>query len=155
MRPSVKVFSSWIRRGSSSHPTACSLGRTYLRQVSRSVIAIDRAESRCVEERRHTPPGVLVPPWVPQRSRHDEALDGGPELHEVGRSGSNRGHQERSLREEAPCIPRRSEGHSGGGIRTRDLRVMSPTSYLAAPPRGEPPSLPTPGRPRRVSFARS
>src|ERR1700704_4125798 len=24
---------------------------------------------------------------------------------------------------------------SGGGIRTRDLRVMSPTSYLAAPPR--------------------
>ena len=27
-------------------------------------------------------------------------------------------------------------GHSGGGIRTRDLRVMSPTSYLAAPPRG-------------------
>ena len=28
------------------------------------------------------------------------------------------------------------ERHSGGGIRTRDLRVMSPTSYLAAPPRG-------------------
>ena len=27
-------------------------------------------------------------------------------------------------------------GSSGGGIRTRDLRVMSPTSYLAAPPRG-------------------
>ncbi len=26
--------------------------------------------------------------------------------------------------------------HSGGGIRTRDLRVMSPTSYLTAPPRG-------------------
>jgi exopolyphosphatase / guanosine-5'-triphosphate,3'-diphosphate pyrophosphatase len=25
--------------------------------------------------------------------------------------------------------------HSGGGIRTRDLRVMSPTSYLTAPPR--------------------
>jgi hypothetical protein len=25
--------------------------------------------------------------------------------------------------------------HSGGGIRTRDLRVMSPTSYQAAPPR--------------------
>ena len=25
---------------------------------------------------------------------------------------------------------------SGGGIRTRDLRVMSPTSYLTAPPRG-------------------
>jgi hypothetical protein len=27
-------------------------------------------------------------------------------------------------------------GNSGGGIRTRDLRVMSPTSYLTAPPRG-------------------
>ena len=26
---------------------------------------------------------------------------------------------------------------SGGGIRTRDLRVMSPTSYLTAPPRGD------------------
>ena len=31
-------------------------------------------------------------------------------------------------------IPHRGQ-HSGGGIRTRDLRVMSPTSYLAAPPR--------------------
>ena len=27
--------------------------------------------------------------------------------------------------------------HSGGGIRTRDLRVMSPTSYQTAPPRNE------------------
>ena len=27
---------------------------------------------------------------------------------------------------------------SGGGIRTRDLRVMSPTSYQTAPPRGGP-----------------
>ena len=27
--------------------------------------------------------------------------------------------------------------HSGGGIRTRDLRVMSPTSYQAAPPRDQ------------------
>ena len=27
---------------------------------------------------------------------------------------------------------------SGGGIRTRDLRVMSPTSYQTAPPRGVP-----------------
>ena len=33
--------------------------------------------------------------------------------------------------------------YSGGGIRTRDLRVMSPTSYLAAPPRGGPPMLAT------------
>ena len=28
-------------------------------------------------------------------------------------------------------------GNSGGGIRTRDLRVMSPTSYQTAPPRSE------------------
>src|SRR3954451_13809950 len=32
--------------------------------------------------------------------------------------------------------------YSGGGIRTRDLRVMSPTSYLTAPPRGVQRSLP-------------
>src|ERR671921_1051960 len=37
-------------------------------------------------------------------------------------------------------------GSSGGGIRTRDLRVMSPTSYLAAPPRGVAAILPTPRR---------
>src|SRR5437868_14884820 len=30
----------------------------------------------------------------------------------------------------------RGFSHSGGGIRTRDLRVMSPTSYQTAPPRG-------------------
>src|SRR4051794_34550379 len=30
---------------------------------------------------------------------------------------------------------------SGGGIRTRDLRVMSPTSYQTAPPRGVPQSV--------------
>jgi hypothetical protein len=33
------------------------------------------------------------------------------------------------------CV-RQSASSSGGGIRTRDLRVMSPTSYLTAPPRG-------------------
>src|SRR3954451_20981172 len=32
---------------------------------------------------------------------------------------------------------------SGGGIRTRDLRVMSPTSYQTAPPRGGSHSLAT------------
>ncbi len=32
---------------------------------------------------------------------------------------------------------RRSVPNSGGGIRTRDLRVMSPTSYQAAPPRNK------------------
>src|SRR3954464_19713 len=30
----------------------------------------------------------------------------------------------------------RTASDSGGGIRTRDLRVMSPASYLTAPPRG-------------------
>src|SRR5205807_327228 len=30
----------------------------------------------------------------------------------------------------------RAFSYSGGGIRTRDLRVMSPTSYQTAPPRG-------------------
>src|SRR4051794_9760872 len=34
-----------------------------------------------------------------------------------------------------PCIAGLSLS-SGGGIRTRDLRVMSPTSYQTAPPRG-------------------
>ena len=44
----------------------------------------------------------------------------------------------------APATPRKKPRmcgaflHSGGGIRTRDLRVMSPTSYQTAPPRGEP-----------------
>ena len=35
------------------------------------------------------------------------------------------------------CKPYATVGlDSGGGIRTRDLRVMSPTSYQTAPPRG-------------------
>ena len=34
-------------------------------------------------------------------------------------------------------LRRRVQRYSGGGIRTRDLRVMSPTSYQAAPPRDE------------------
>jgi site-specific DNA recombinase len=40
---------------------------------------------------------------------------------------------------EKPRPPRGQVGefvYSGGGIRTRDLRVMSPTSYQTAPPRG-------------------
>src|SRR4051794_22101830 len=43
--------------------------------------------------------------------------------------------QETVHKEQKP--PWREDGFcsSGGGIRTRDLRVMSPTSYLAAPPR--------------------
>jgi hypothetical protein len=41
---------------------------------------------------------------------------------------------------------------SGGGIRTRDLRVMSPTSYQTAPPRVAPYVLANMGR-RRPSIA--
>ena len=36
---------------------------------------------------------------------------------------------------ETPPNRRRFRANSGGGIRTRDLRVMSPTSYQTAPPR--------------------
>ncbi len=39
-------------------------------------------------------------------------------------------------RKKAPIS--RAFPHSGGGIRTRDLRVMSPTSYQTAPPRVAP-----------------
>ena len=35
----------------------------------------------------------------------------------------------------ATALSPSSSADSGGGIRTRDLRVMSPTSYLTAPPR--------------------
>ena len=50
----------------------------------------------------------------------------------------HRGHRRSAPQRRRPPgggLERRSKGHSGGGIRTRDLRVMSPTSYLAAPPR--------------------
>jgi hypothetical protein len=48
-------------------------------------------------------------------------------LHPVSLSNPNMG--------SAALWRRSSTTHSGGGIRTRDLRVMSPTSYQAAPPR--------------------
>ena len=53
---------------------------------------------------------------------------------------SARRSRRRSRRRRPPAggLSRQSKGHSGGGIRTRDLRVMSPTSYLTAPPRGVP-----------------
>src|SRR5689334_2077120 len=41
--------------------------------------------------------------------------------------------------------PRLVGRDSGGGIRTRDLRVMSPTSYQTAPPRGGPPTITSSG----------
>src|SRR3954447_21579166 len=52
------------------------------------------------------------------------------------RTGTGSGTR-RASRRRLDQRPRRSEGHSGGGIRTRDLRVMSPTSYQTAPPRDE------------------
>src|SRR3712207_8613557 len=44
-------------------------------------------------------------------------------------------------------------GHSGGGIRTRDLRVMSPTSYQAAPPRDKDTQLNQPRPTRQPPFS--
>jgi len=44
---------------------------------------------------------------------------------------------------------------SGGGIRTRDLRVMSPTSYLTAPPRGVAPIIATETRSLTAQSRRS
>ena len=44
---------------------------------------------------------------------------------------------------ETPPLRRRFRTSSGGGIRTRDLRVMSPTSYQTAPPRNRAQSIPT------------
>src|SRR3954465_358807 len=41
----------------------------------------------------------------------------------------------RGFRPSTTVLSPPSSADSGGGIRTRDLRVMSPTSYLAAPPR--------------------
>jgi hypothetical protein len=43
-------------------------------------------------------------------------------------------------------------GYSGGGIRTRDLRVMSPTSYQAAPPRGKAKKYKAPPQGRQPPF---
>jgi uncharacterized protein len=44
--------------------------------------------------------------------------------------------RERLQERQKPRKSARLFSHSGGGIRTRDLRVMSPTSYQTAPPRG-------------------
>ncbi len=57
------------------------------------------------------------------------------------------------LSKKRPAKQRGAAGHdSGGGIRTRDLRVMSPTSYQTAPPRTERPIVSaTPDRVNRRS----
>ncbi len=62
-----------------------------------------------------------------------------------------------------PAVPTKNRpasaagsGYSGGGIRTRDLRVMSPTSYQAAPPRDKDTeciTLTRPRQPRQQVFA--
>src|SRR3954470_12946849 len=49
----------------------------------------------------------------------------------------------RALRPSTAVLSPSSPADSGGGIRTRDLRVMSPTSYQTAPPRGGKTSLAT------------
>ena len=56
-----------------------------------------------------------------------------------GRSGQESGTNPRwsePWQTKSPACPGFHGVSSGGGIRTRDLRVMSPTSYQTAPPRG-------------------
>ena len=71
-------------------------------------------------------------------------------------------HRQRSRRQrlrehESPPnrgLPSHRQRHSGGGIRTRDLRVMSPTSYQTAPPRGGQLIVATRAEPRRMRRTR-
>src|SRR5207244_1670069 len=62
--------------------------------------------------------------YEPARSPHDE---GRPD----GRPSRSRSAGLQGFRKSYALVGR----DSGGGIRTRDLRVMSPTSYQTAPPR--------------------
>src|SRR4051795_11017531 len=55
----------------------------------------------------------------------------------------------RALRPSTAVLSPSSPADSGGGIRTRDLRVMSPTSYQTAPPRGGTTSIATGARSRQ------
>ncbi len=73
--------------------------------------------------------GLLPPDHLRQaQSAHRDLRD---------HHGGHRGRPREQAIPPAGGLKRRSKGHSGGGIRTRDLRVMSPTSYLTAPPRGD------------------
>src|SRR4051794_13049511 len=47
-----------------------------------------------------------------------------------------------------------SPAGSGGGVRTRDLRVMSPTSYQTAPPRGGKTRIATDGEAQQDDVSR-
>ena len=100
--------------------------------------AIRNRRARPTRSRTTDPNGTLLEPW---RAAHV------PHIHE----------------EWAPIT--RAFLHSGGGIRTRDLRVMSPTSYQTAPPRVAPnvvakmarPAKPRtrPGVPQAMASARA
>ena len=76
--------------------------------------------------------GVAVDIWEPSESTVDRAAHDashGTIAAPVDRRSSAAGHEKRPA-----SLPALSS--SGGRIRTCDLRVMSPTSYQTAPPRG-------------------
>ena len=64
-----------------------------------------------------------------------QALSDDTPLPVFARADSRRAPLPRAQLPSATALSPSSSADSGGGIRTRDLRVMSPTSYLAAPPR--------------------
>ena len=78
----------------------------------------------------------------------DEQRQAGHGERQAAREHADRGLKQRQPGQHDPTTKRSAPGerdasYSGGRIRTCDLRVMSPTSYQTAPPRGVPTSLPT------------
>ena len=89
------------------------------------VRATSRARTGSLSERASAKSGSPAPPAIAgsmyQRpSKNSTSAPGSPRV---------------ILTWEAPPGGGASRANSGGGIRTRDLRVMSPTSYQTAPPR--------------------
>ena len=146
MKQAMQCLLLLLRRESSRSSRAGSLPELDRR------IASERPRFAVPQERECKLPKKTEPDWNHERSppprRESElpcraALDGdvsaarapGGPAQSTCKTGTNteallRGPLLRRRRFSSPSIS------SGGGIRTRDLRVMSPTSYLAAPPRG-------------------
>src|SRR5690606_19222752 len=87
---------------------------------------LDDVAERILRDRAHFTPAYnrdqRVPVWIQipvEVSATARSRDPGPQTESAGRV-------------QGPAV---SPGRSGGGSRTRDHRVMSPTSYQAAPPR--------------------